>query len=237
MKGNLTITGSSTAIGGQYDKVKIVGEGNIEGDVQCNQLRCVGTMDMDGSLHAEHMSVVGTCSWTGGVQGNALKISGTVSVSGDAKIGKISGAGTLEARGDLYSDRLELKGQLVTAGDCEAEEFKIRGMFEVGGLLNAGEMDIKLYRISSAKEIGGEKIRIRRASVLSPYSFFFMPASDAQLTVDVIEGDDIDLEYTKARVVRGNRVTIGAGCEIELVEYKESLQRKKDAVIHANSKK
>ncbi|NOV02075.1 hypothetical protein [Paenibacillus planticolens] len=237
MKGNLTITGSSTATGGQYDKVKIVGEGIIEGDVQCNLMRCVGTLEMDGSLKAERMSVVGTCSWTGGVQGEALKISGTVTVGGDANIGRISGSGAIEARGDLYSDRMELRGQLVTVGDCEAEVFKSRGMFEIGGLLNAGQLDIKLYRISSAKEIGGEKIRIRKASVLSPYSFFFMPASDAQLTADVIEGDDIDLEHTKARIVRGNRVTIGAGCEIELVEYKESLLRKKGAVIHANCKK
>ena len=38
-----------------------------------------------------------------------------------------------------------------------------------------------------------------------------------------IEGDDVDLEYTQADVVRGRRVRIGEGCSIGRVEYSESL--------------
>ena len=38
-----------------------------------------------------------------------------------------------------------------------------------------------------------------------------------------IEGDDVDLEYTEADVVRGRRVRIGEGCSIGRVEYSESL--------------
>ena len=37
--GNLNITGSSTAAGGLYDRVKIVGEGIIEGDIACRHLQ------------------------------------------------------------------------------------------------------------------------------------------------------------------------------------------------------
>lgn len=235
-KGNLSITGNSTAIGGLYDKVKIVGEGIIEGDVQCNQLKCVGTLDIDGSLKTERMNVVGSCSLSAGVQVGAIKISGTVTIGGDAKIKKMNCSGTIETRGHVYGDRLELKGHLVTDGDCEAEVFKARGIFDIGGLLNAGELDIKLYQNSSAREIGGEKIRISKASILSPLSLFFMPSPNALLTAAVIEGDDIYLEHTKAKIVRGNRVTIGRGCEIELVEYKEHLELKKGAILKEKRK-
>lgn len=39
---------------------------------------------------------------------------------------------------------------------------------------------------------------------------------------ETIEGDDIHLELTRARVVRGNNVSIGSGCDIDLVEYKNN---------------
>ncbi|GBC75956.1 hypothetical protein HRbin07_00148 [bacterium HR07] len=44
------------------------------------------------------------------------------------------------------------------------------------------------------------------------------------LEADTIEGDEIFLENTKARVVRGKKVQIGEGCEIESVEYSESFE-------------
>ena len=45
-----------------------------------------------------------------------------------------------------------------------------------------------------------------------------------ELTADVIEGDNVYLENTTARVVRGNNITIGQGCKIEMVEYKEDFK-------------
>jgi hypothetical protein len=44
------------------------------------------------------------------------------------------------------------------------------------------------------------------------------------LEADTIEGDEIFLENTKARVVRGKKIQIGEGCKIESVEYSESLE-------------
>lgn len=43
------------------------------------------------------------------------------------------------------------------------------------------------------------------------------------LRCSIIEGDDIYLEDTRSKIVRGNNVTIGRGCEIELVEYKNEI--------------
>ncbi|MGP3783292.1 hypothetical protein [Paenibacillus sp. 1A_MP2] len=40
----------------------------------------------------------------------------------------------------------------------------------------------------------------------------------------MIEGDDIELEYTEAEVVRGDKIKIGPGCRIGTVEYRSSLQ-------------
>lgn len=51
------------------------------------------------------------------------------------------------------------------------------------------------------------------------------------LEVETIEGEDIDLESTKAELVRGRNVVIGAGCEIERVEYSGTLTVDKAAKV------
>ncbi|MNR67595.1 hypothetical protein D3C85_1916860 [compost metagenome] len=67
-------------------------------------------------------------------------------------------------------------------------------------------------------------------------SLFFRPSPHAAVTVAVIEGDDIYLENTRAKVVRGNQVVIGPGCEIDLVEYKVLLEKKKGANVKGSRK-
>ncbi|MCM3627877.1 hypothetical protein M3194_10925 [Paenibacillus glycanilyticus] len=236
MNRSLTITGSSSVMGGSYNSVKIVGEGTIEGDTSCSKLKCVGTLEVNGSVAAERMSIVGTCDIKGGLQGGLLKTSGTVTVGGISRLRELNLAGSMESKDHVYGEQIKLRGMLQTLGDCEAEVFTAKGIFEIGGLLNAGQLDIKLYRDCKAHEIGGGKINIRKASLLHPLSLFFKPSSSARLTVSVMEGDHIYLENTIADIVRGNKVVIGPGCEIGLVEYKEHFEKKRDAVVRDNRK-
>ncbi|SFF20379.1 protein CcmA, bactofilin family [Paenibacillus catalpae] len=235
-RGNLTITGSSSVMGGLYDSVKIVGEGGIEGDTDCNKLKCVGTLEVNGSISADKMSIVGTCDVKGGLQGGTLKTSGTLTVGGITRLRELGISGTIDSKDHIYSERVHLRGSLQTLGDCEAEAFTAKGIFEIGGLLNAGKLDIKLYRDCKAHEIGGGQINIKKASLLHPLSLFFKPSSSARLSVSVMEGDHIYLENTIADIVRGNKVVIGLGCEIGLVEYKEHFEQRKDAVVRDNRK-
>jgi cytoskeletal protein CcmA (bactofilin family) len=234
--GNLSITGSSNASGGKYNKVSILGEGSIGGDVECNRLKCMGTLDMEGYLKSTDIRVTGTFSVSGDVQADAMKTTGEVFAGGDFMLKKLSCSGTIETRGHLHSEQIDLKGQLTTQGDCDAEVFTARGFFTIGGLLNVGELNVKLYQNCQAKEIGAERISIRRASLLNPLNLFFKPSSSATLTASIIEGDEIYLEHTNAQIVRGKHVTIGPGCDIELVEYKEHFAQVKGTIVKTNRK-
>ena len=49
------------------------------------------------------------------------------------------------------------------------------------------------------------------------------------LEAELIEGDEIYLENTRADVVRGKQIEIGPHCKIGLIEYSESLK------VHDNS--
>ena len=53
----------------------------------------------------------------------------------------------------------------------------------------------------------------------------------SELVTDLIEGDDIYLENTHAKVARGNNITLGPGCEIGIVEYKNDFKQDKAAEV------
>lgn len=128
--------------------------------------------------------------------------------------------GRLDASGDLHADEIKVLGELSVKGNCSSESIQVRGTIAVEGLLNTGNLEIRLYGPSKAKEIGGSVIRVKKnLRGLAKYK---------HLTVDTLEGDDIRVEYTRAKIVRGKHVEIGPGCDIEMVEYKEnySVSRK-----------
>jgi cytoskeletal protein CcmA (bactofilin family) len=116
----------------------------------------------------------------------------------------------------------------------EAEVFLAKGSFTIGGLLNAGQIDIILYGGCRAKEIGGEKITVKKPGIahkLKRLIFSYIFRVNVDLQADVIEGDEIYLEHTYAKIVRGNNVTIGPGCDIEVVEYKNNFHEQKGAIV------
>ena len=100
----------------------------------------------------------------------------------------------------------------------EAESVHLTGSAVIQGLLNAETVEISASR---GIRIGGSSIRIYKPTQVSLLGLFHGSVSCAQ--VGDIEGDDVDLEYTQADVVRGRRVRIGEGCSIGRVEYSESL--------------
>jgi hypothetical protein len=64
----------------------------------------------------------------------------------------------------------------------------------------------------------------------------FTGGGTAELHTSQIEGDEILLEDTTADIVRGKRVEIGPGCNIESVEYSESLRVVDGATVRNRSR-
>ena len=89
-----------------------------------------------------------------------------------------------------------------------------------------------MYGPCKAREIGGERIAVRAGRKLG----WFWMWHEKRLTADLIEGDDIVLEYTTAKVVRGRNVSLGEGCDVEVVEYTGTFSRADDAKVGGVSK-
>ncbi len=213
---DLKINGSGSSAGGKYNSIAVNGNGRIDGDLDCVYLKVNGQCDVNGNVKAESVKVHGNALIKGNLEAEKTKIHGMADIDGNVSI-----------------DKSETYGSISVNGDCNAEFFKIEGMFAIEGLLNAGELELSLYGPSKAREIGCEKITVKRKG---KYHFLglknlIMPGGNKGLTAESIEGDDIYLENTQAKVVRGNNIELGPGCEIELVEYKNGFKQDEKAEV------
>ncbi|SFE36108.1 Polymer-forming protein [Bacillus sp. OV194] len=230
IKGKLTINGYGSSNGGHFEQVKLNGRGIVNGSIECVRFECNGSGTVHGHLKMQDAKISGSGKVKGAVEGNDFVIEGHGSVSDSVSLTnkmKLSGSGKIG--GSLKADEIKINGKATIANDCDAETFKADGQFTIGGLLSADHIDIRLYGDSSVTEMGGQSIKVKGKK--GRFFHLFKAFFPVKLTVKLIEGDDLELESTKADVVRGNNVTIGPDCEIDLVEYQGTLHQDDNAKV------
>jgi cytoskeletal protein CcmA (bactofilin family) len=237
--GDIKISGSGTSGGGKYNEVSISGSGKINGDLECIDFKTSGSSKVIGNLKAETIKVSGSARIEGNVEAEEMKVSGSSHVTGEIKSQILKISGSTHIDGNLYGEEVSISGSVHIGKNCEVECFKVSGSFKIQGLLNAGEVNIKLGGNCSVNEIGGEHIDIRVSPINS--SFFKkvidkMFNSRGELTTELIEGDEIYLENTNVKIVRGNHITIGEGCNIGLIEYSGEINVSSASIVKEQKK-
>jgi len=227
------VAGDGTIGGGEYGTITINGAGTITGDVQCRELKMNGAGKAKGAVKADSIAVNGAGTFDGPVQAGEMQVNGSSDVHAGMGVGRLLVRGTCGVDGGVAAHEVDVRGDLRIGGDLTAEKFTGEGRFVVNGLLNADVIDMKLHGRSSAREIGGERITLR---VPDGFTSIFSMFSDRRLIADSIEADDVYLIDTTAKVVRGARVTLGEGCEVELVEYTETFERLAGAQVREERK-
>ena len=236
---DMKISGSSAMPGGEYRLVSISGSGKVQGSLRCESLRCSGSArvqgDVDcageircsgssrvtGDITCQELGCSGSTRCEGSLRANGrVHSSGALKLDGSLEGGEVDVSGGLEA-GEIRCGLLHCSGGARVSGGVEAESAHLTGSAVIQGLLNAETVEISASRGIRIGSIGGSSIRIHKPTQVSLLGLFHGSVSCAQ--VGDIEGDDVDLEYTQADVVRGRRVRIGEGCSIGRVEYSESL--------------
>jgi cytoskeletal protein CcmA (bactofilin family) len=226
---NLNCSGVQTIPGGKYNQVNFSGVVKVDGDLDCIELRSDGVFRVAGSVRSNAGWMNGSAHVNADFRSDTIDVSGDIRVDGSMFVDSITTDGRLVVKGSVKSENIVASGQVKVEGDCSSETFDLKGAFTVEDTLNAGDLNAHIYWSSSAKDICGEKIHVKKgrdnnlidafAVLLNPLNFY-----KAQLKVETIEGDDIELEQTTAKVVRGNTVIIGDGCKIDLVEYKDNFK-------------
>jgi cytoskeletal protein CcmA (bactofilin family) len=234
---HLVMNGSGIFSGGNFDKVRIRGDGTVNGELHCLELKVFGSADLNGKVSTSSFEIFGQGYIGEDIVTEKMKIFGEADIRGNVSVKQFKLIGSTEIHGKLVGGDIRVNGETTVEGDCEADLFRLKGVVHIGGMLNAEKVEIHLhFGDSRISEIGGESIQVRRGKfgVFKLLNLFQNHA--AELLVDNIEGDEVYLEYTRAKVVRGNRVTIGPGCDIELVEYKNEFVQNEKAKV-AESRK
>jgi cytoskeletal protein CcmA (bactofilin family) len=236
LRKDLKYLGKMTSPGGVYKRVNFEGEVTIDGDLDCLEIKVNGILNEKGSLKLNIGKINGYAAVNGNMEANDININGELKVDGNISVKKITSNGKLVSRGKISSEEIDINGELKVNGNCEAENFNLKGVFNIEETLNADDITVKLYGPSETKEIGGSKIHVQKGgdnklmelltAILSPLNFY-----KAHLKAETIEGDDVYLEHTTAQVVRGNTVTIGESCEIDLVEYRTDFKKTPGASV------
>jgi cytoskeletal protein CcmA (bactofilin family) len=227
-RGDLLINGFGSSNGGSFHAVTINGKGTVTGDVECAELDFNGSGSITGDIVVNHARINGHGKINGNMESQVLSVEGEAGVTGNLRVKKLKVSGKVKVGGKIKGEEIKIKGRLTVGEDCEAEMFKAESQFTIGGLLNADLIDITLFADCHAKEIGGQTILIKQKNSLLG---FFKPFVRTQLSTECIEGDKIEIENTKAGMVRGNQVVIGANCEIEVVEYSGEFTMDKNSIV------
>lgn len=234
LKHDLIISGSGSASGGQYQTVDVSGSARVNGDIECVNYKISGSSKVNGHIKAKNIKVSGSSHHSGNIEAERMDISGSSHVDGHVAAGDLTVSGSIKIGKHLSGEKVEASGSLKVKESCAVEKFKVKGSFDIGGLLNADEIDVTLYHDSKAHEIGGGTIRVERG-IKGLFGKLFS-GFNHYLTTEIIEGDDLFLEYTHAKVVRGKNVRIGEGCDIELVEYTDNFRLEGNAKVKESNK-
>lgn len=237
---DLKISGMGTSSGGLYNNVVVSGTARINGDLDCMNLDIEGVCKIIGNVKAKDIDINGESKLNGNLECEIIKVNGHSKINGNAVVKNIDISGATTIGGNISSENVSIQGAVKVDGNCDSENFISKGVFSISGLLNSENVEVELYGKCKAKEIGGEKISVKKgiASIFSKLikPIFTMLDIYDGLTVEIIEGDDIYLEHTKAKVVRGNTIRVGSNCEIDLIEYKNNFEQLGDSKVNESRK-
>ena len=123
-----------------------------------------------------------------------MRVSGSGRIDGRVEAKELKCSGTLRVSGAVVSEYVRITGSLRVGADVEAAIFRATGGFDIGGLLSADKVEVKLGGRCRAREIGGERIEIRRGSwlekglILDGLIKMFTGGGAAELRATQIEG-------------------------------------------------
>lgn len=241
-KKSVSVSGAGVIAGGSYARVSISGAGKVTGELYAEELSMSGSGKVEGLCEVVRLSVSGTGKFDQGVVADEMRVSGIARVEGPVKVKELKCSGTFRAGQNIASEYVKVSGQLSVDGDVEADIFRASGRFDIRGLLAADRIEVQLGGRCRVREIGGEHIEIRRfgskdhPGILDSLLRALASTWGGEVEAQVIEGDKVYLEYTRADIVRGKEVQIGPHCTIKRVEYSESYSADDSSSVEQSSK-
>ena len=236
--GDLKMSGAGSCIGGKYNRVKLSGACEVNGDLECAEFHASGAAEVRGKIQCKSFSTSGAVEISGNVFAQDMIISGATEIYGDAEANSLRISGSSGIKGNLKVEDVVIHGGVNVGGDCSSKNFEAKGGFEIRGILKAEDINIVVGGYCEAKELRGKNINIKNvndvnytAGILSKV-ISFVSSKENKLITKTIEGDEIHIDNARVERVRGINVEIGEECVIGTVEYSGKLIKHPRAVIN-----
>ncbi len=214
---DLEMNGLGHSGGGVFHEVRLAGLNRIYGEIKCEKFESDGVVKCDDTLTANRLSLAGVAKVV------------------DLNVNQMSVEGVLKSSGTLSCESLSLEGYLSTVKSFKTKKANLTGKFKFRGEVEAEELDLKMAAKSSFTEVGATKIRVTKVLNDDPWKKRFnrlFHKSDCRFVGQLIEGEEIYLEYCQVQSVFGDQVKIGPYCMINEVEYKETIEIHSTAVVN-----
>lgn len=214
--GSIKILGSGTIPKGNYDIVSVIGEAQGTDAFSVNFLKVIGQLIAHRSVEAEDVKILGEmiCNENSSTN-NDLEILGRLTAKSYYKADTIRVYGQGFFKDVLEFNEIDIIGELEVKKNCKGNKFLSTGKFNISGILSCDLVKINPKGTSFIKEINAHDIRIRNKNL---FNF-----GDTVINSDIIYGNKVQLENTNCKLVKGNDVIILESCNIERVEYNNSI--------------
>ena len=137
---------------------------------------------------------------------------------------RIAITGPADFRGPLLGSSLKVKGAL-SIGDIACQEMNTCGRLTAGKIVGK-DISIRFIERCHCATVQGARVHIARndRSLFGKFLFSSWDEEYSIMTVSGdIRGDYVDLSHVQASTVIGNDVTIGPGCMIDCVRYRDHI--------------
>lgn len=235
MSNNLTVFADATIHGGDYDKIKVFGSANVLGDLNAQSMNVFGSVEYKGKCKIDTLKLYGACEFEEYVEVKYLNIKGACEFNNDVKVDFLKVYGAVEFNKNVFRCKeVKIYGE-ATVSNLEADEIYINGLVECKEQLNGEKIEITTIHGSTIKEMVGTHILVKPQkkrmfplfkNVIVVSNNSLKHRENRKVEIETIEGDEIYLENVISKAVRGNNITIGPNCEIDLIEYHESCDIK-----------
>lgn len=187
--------------------IKIAGSGVVAGG-EYHQIRISGSGKILDDITAEEIRIAG-----------AVKALGVLK----AKLIKVAGAGSFEK--DVKADEIKIAGSADIDGNVEGELIKFSGVVTCKGDINGEDIEIDSPN-SRFQNIYGENVFVGETNIRK--RLFHKVLLNK---IESIEATNIEINHCIVKKVSGKNVYIGSNCDVDLVEYQESLEVDKKAKV------
>lgn len=217
----LRISGSGH-VSGYVDvgQMKVSGSGKFQGDISVSD-----TLESSGSLKAEKKITAGNIDASGSIRAESI-VAKNIDSSGSLRVEKSIEAEEMDVSGSCTAENITV-GRLESSGslhviELRGKDVEISGSFEADNV-ECDNFDMSMDSFShrnSIKKLAAKNVRIKNRRWRSRSS----------IEIDEITCENANLEAVKAKLVKGDEVLVGDGCEIDYVEAKV-IKTSGDAII------